>query len=256
MGNLNMLTKLKRRLFLTICIFSVLSMNLYALESNWPSLSRELNSEDINVSISAEQSLRKIPNLSSILIKGLKKEDTKSSALLVIRKLKISEAVSEVIELGKTQPDWEIFQTLQALSSGTEKAPIILFFRNILEAKEGSQNPVSLIACLSTFQEVNEKISHEHLLKLLEHESFEVRMSTINFAAQSWLNGERSFDVLFHRALQSHPYQLRESALLWLKEANKDIKKDFSSDLMSFDKEKNLTVKNLAFQILKSVSKE
>lgn len=207
--------------------FIIITLSLTALaKTSWEESAIKL-SADPEIRAQGIKELKAISNLSEQLRSdfAIKKE----LALDVIRALKMTEFLPRLLEVTEaTTPSdlkWQVVETATGLSEAKDEKKLTEVFSKKLEAKKLPD--ATLLALLMGLQKYNYPLSEKKLLILLEHPSYEIRIASLQVAA-NLAKIHPKYNLVLKKAITLSPYQLRLQAY-----------EAYSADLTSAQLDKN-----------------
>lgn len=223
-------------------IFLSLSTTSFAAP-DWKNSAVKL-SDDPEVRAQGIKELKEIKNLPEQLRTSFKKHP--ALVLQVIRDLKMHDFVPRLFEIitnsSASELSADVIETATYLSTEKNAKELTTLYSKKLETPKISDT--ATMALLSGLEKYNYPFDEKKLLSLLEHPSYEIRITAVEIATHLTKN-KTSYDKVFQKAITTSPYQVRMVAYSEYL-TNTDLKKSHQADLTkACRQEKNDQAKEL-----------
>lgn len=223
-------------------IFLSLSTTSFAAP-DWKNSAAKL-SDDPEIRAQGIKELKAIKNLPEQLQMSFKKHP--ALVLQIIRNLEMRDFTPRLFEIitnsTANELSADVIATATDLSTEKNAKDLIALYSKKLETPKISDT--ATMALLLGLKKYNYPFDEKKLLSLLEHPSYEIRITAVEIATHLAKN-KNSYDKVFQKAITTSPYQVRMVAYSEYL-TNTDLKKSHQANLTkACSQEKNDQVKEL-----------
>lgn len=199
---------------LFLMLFSRLASFGASDHSDWMALSSHLSGQSEAKRQSAIQSLKKIPDIRSIL-EAEASGPRKFHALEAISAMQLASALPKLKELGPKDESGAVFLTINTLTSDSNLHEVADYYGKVWDEKRKDLSDPALIVLIDTFRTMRACLSEDSLVRLQAVRPAEVR-SAILVYARGMEREKRcgTWDKVKANALADKSRQIREQAAL------------------------------------------